>query len=163
MMLNSALRAPGEGNGNIVSFPQASECDHGAAVLDLVYRAAEVSTGMEDRAREIEASARSMCQTAVDKLMLAERRIAEAERARRDVVHDAGAKLQEASWALQQAQSRIDAAERQIAAAEARAQAAEAQAIESRKLLARVETAIRSRFLGGSLELDSHEGLHDVA
>ncbi len=164
MTVNSAVwTRPGEDADNILNFPQAAERDSGATALELVYKAAEVFTGMEDRAREIEASARSMCQSAVDRLLAAERRIEDAERARRDVIHDVGAKLQEASRALKQAQSRIDVAERQASAAEARALVAEAQAVEARRLLAQVEEAIRSRFLGEALGLDAREPLHAVA
>ena len=79
---------------NVLNFPQAPERSSGATALELVYQAAEVFTGMEDRAREIEASARSMCQSAVERLHLAEQRIEAAERSRRDIIHDAGEKLQ---------------------------------------------------------------------
>jgi hypothetical protein len=92
--------------------------------------------------------------------MQAERRIEEAERARRDVIQEAGAKLVEASRALKLAQSRIEQVERQAAAAEARAQAAEAQALATRRLLSQVEEAIRSRFFGEGFDLDLRERMN---
>jgi hypothetical protein len=146
---------------NVLNFPQTSERDSGATALELVYQAAEVFTGMEDRARDTEARARSLCQSAVERLHLAEQRIEAAERSRRDIIHDAGEKLQDASRALKQAQLRIEAAERQAAASECRAQTAEAQAQEARRVLTQVEEAIRSRLLGEGIEF--YDTLNAVA
>jgi len=148
---------------NILTFPPPLERDSGATALDLVYQAAEVFTGMEDRARETEARARSLCQSAVDRLHLAEQRIDAAERARRDIIHSTGEKLQDASRALKQAQMRIEAAEQRAAAAETRALVAEAQAQEARRVLTQVEEAIRSRLLGEGIAFGAHEVLHAVA
>ena len=117
--------------------------DLGATALNLVYQAAEVFSSMEDRARETEARAQSICKSAAQGLHLAERRIEAAERAQRE----ADSKLLEMSRALAKSQSSIEAAEDQLTALEFRAQAAEAEAREARKALALVEEAIRRRFL----------------
>ncbi len=149
-----AARPAGESADNVLTFPLPFERDSsGATALELVYQAAEVFTGMEDRARDTEARARALCQSAVDRLHQAEQRIEAAERARRDIIHDAGVKLQDASRALKQAQTRIAAAEQQAAAAETRALLAEAQAQEAKRVLAEVEEAIRSRLLGEGLDV----------
>ena len=149
-----AARPAGESADNVLSFPLPFDRDSGGATaLELVYQAAEVFTGMEDRARDTEARARALCQSAVDRLHQAEQRIEAAERARRDIIHDAGTKLQDASRALKQAQSRVEAAEQQAAAAETRAMVAEAQAQDAKRVLAQVEEAIRSQLLGAGLDL----------
>lgn len=151
-----AARPPRDSDDNVLTFPLPFERDSGGATaLELVYQAAEVFTGMEDRARDTEARARALCQSAVDRLHQAEQRIEAAERARRDIIHDAGVKLQDASRALKQAQTRVEAAERQAAAAETRALVAEAQAQEAKRVLAEVEEAIRSRLLGEGLDAAS--------
>jgi hypothetical protein len=135
-----------DGNDNILSF-QLPASDHGATALNLVYQAAEVFSGMEEHARETEARAKALCKGAVEKLQFAENCIEIAERARRDVINDAGCKLQDASKALQQAQARISAAEDKVTALEFRAQAAEAQLRDAKQTLLLVEDAIRKRLL----------------
>jgi uncharacterized protein involved in exopolysaccharide biosynthesis len=89
-----------------------------------VYQAAEVFSSIEDRARETEARARSLCKSAVERLKLAEMRTEAADRALRELITEADCKLQDVSRALKQAQSRIVAAEDQLTAVEFRAQAA---------------------------------------
>jgi hypothetical protein len=158
---STSTRPASDDADNVLNFPQASERDSGATALELVYQAAEVFTGMEDRARDTEARARSLCESAIERLHLAEQRIEAVERSRRDIIHDAGEKLQDASRALKQAQLRIEAAERQAAASEYRAQTAEAQAHEARRVLAQVEGAIRCRLLGEGIDIP--EPLHAVA
>jgi len=116
--------------------------DLGATALNLVYQAAEVFSSMEDRARETEARAQSICKSAAQGLHLAERRIEAAERAQ----CEADAALLETSRALARSQASIEAAEDQLTALEFRAQAAEAEAREARTALALVEEAIRRRF-----------------
>ena len=133
---------------NVLAFPPPSGRDGGATAIDLIYQAAEMFTGIEHRARDIEANARAMCQNAVDKLVDSERRIQAAERARRDIIADVDRSLQEVALALSDAQARIDAANARAAAAEKRATAAEAEAQTARRLLTQVEDAIRSRLLG---------------
>lgn len=138
--------------GNVVRFPAASPRDGGAGALDLIHQAAEMFAGIEQRAHHIEANARAMCQSAVDKLMDAERRVKAAETARRDVISDVDRRLQEVSKALAEAKARIEAAEARAATAEVRALTAEAEAQTARRLLTQVEDAIRSRLLGESAD-----------
>lgn len=154
-MLQRNQRASVSPDENILSFVRSSTSECGATALKLVYQAAEVFSGMEDRARETEARAQSLCLSAVERLKLAEQRIENAERARREIISEADCKLQDASRALRQAQSRIEAAEDQLTAVEFRAQAAEAEAHEARQALALVEEAIRRRLLCASLETES--------
>lgn len=152
--VSSSFRRPAPGGydgmrshaGNILSFP--AQDDSGASALDLIYRAAEMFTGIEHRARDIEANARAMCQSAVDKLVDAERRVETAERSRCEVIRDVDYRLQEVSQALAEAHARIEAAEARAAAAELRTMTAEAEARNARRLLAQVEDAIRDRLLG---------------
>ena len=145
---NHSDARPVQDAANILSFPPAPARDGSATAIDLIYQAAEMFTGIESRARDIEANARAMCQNAVDKLVDSERRIEAAERARRDVIQDVDRRLQEVALALSDAQARIDAAEARAVAAERRATAAEAEAQTARRLLTQVEDAIRSRLLG---------------
>lgn len=139
---------PARDAANILAFPPTSARDGSATAIDLIYQAAEMFTGIEHRARDIEANARAMCQNAVDKLVDSERRIQAAERARRDIIADVDRRLQEVSLALSDAKARIDAAEARAAAAERRATAAETEAETARRLLTQVEDTIRSRLLG---------------
>jgi chromosome condensin MukBEF complex kleisin-like MukF subunit len=125
---------------NVLRLVRPSDQDCGAKALDLVYQAAEVFTGMEDRAREVEARAKSMCKDAAEKLK-------QAESMQREIITEADCKLQEASRALRQAQSRVADAEDRLTAMEFRAQAAEAEAREAKQALSLVEEAIRRRLL----------------
>lgn len=138
---------------NVLTFPPQSAHDGSATAIDLIYQAAEMFTGIESRARDIEANARAMCQSAVDKLVDAERRVQTAERARRDVIADVDRRLQEVALALSDAQARVYAADARAAAAEKRATAAEAEAQTARRLLTHVEDAIRSRLLGEDIDV----------
>jgi len=106
--------------------------DQGSIALNLVYQAAEVFSGIEDRA---------------------EQRVEAAERDRREAIDEADRKLQEALRALKQAESRITVAEEYATAAEFRAQAAEVQAQKLRQELALVEDAIRRRLLCANPEI----------
>jgi hypothetical protein len=93
------------------------EPDRGAAALDLVYQAAEVLSGIEARAREIEAHAQSLCADAFERLRDAETRIEAMECSRREIMTEADRKLQDALRALKQAEQRISAAEDKAIAA----------------------------------------------
>jgi hypothetical protein len=135
------------GDDNVVSFTRLSEPECGATALDLVYQAAEVFSGMEARAREIEARAQSLCAGASERLRYAETRIEAAERSRCEIMTEADCKLQDASRALRQAELQITAAEDKATAAELRAQLAEAKAREASEALALVEEAIRRQLL----------------
>lgn len=141
---------------NILSFSRSSTRDHGTTALDLVYQAAEVFSGMEDRARETEARAQSLCKSAFERLQVAESRVESTECARRDTIREANSKLQEASRALKQAQTSITAAEERATAAEFRAQEAEIQAQKASRELALVEEAIRKRLLCLNPETAGH-------
>jgi ABC-type phosphate transport system auxiliary subunit len=148
------LRVSASRDDNILRFARPSDQDCGAKALDLVYQAAEVFTGMEDHAREIEARAMSMCRSAAEKLKLAEKRIEAAERLQREIITEADCKLQDASRALKQAQTRIADAEDRLTAMEFRAQAAESEACEAKQALALVEEAIRRRLLSTDSEAE---------
>jgi hypothetical protein len=79
------LPPPGESvsrDENVLSFAPSSAPDCGTTALNLVYQAAEVFSSMEDRARETEARAQSLCKSAVERLKLAGKRIETAERER---------------------------------------------------------------------------------
>jgi hypothetical protein len=141
------LRAAVGSSEKVLRFPRSSAPDYGATALNLVYQAAEVIGGIEDRARETEARAQSLCRSAAERLTIAEQRIEDGERERRELITAAECKLQDASRALKQAQSRIVTVEDQLTAVEFRAQAAEAEAREARQALALVEEAIRRRLL----------------
>ena len=132
---------------NLLSFTRSSPSDHGRTVLNLVFQAAEIFSGMEEQVRETEARAQSMCKTAEERVRLAEKSIEVAERARREIVNDAGRKLQDASKALTNAQARIAAAEDKVTAFEFRAQSAEAHLHDAKQALLLVEEAIRERLL----------------
>jgi hypothetical protein len=132
---------------NLLSFTRSSPSDHGRMVLNLVFQAAEIFSGMEEQLRETEARAQSMCKSAEERVRLAETSIEVAERARREIVNDAGRKLQDASKALTNAQGRIAAAEDKVTALEFRAQSAEAQLHDAKQALLLVEEAIRERLL----------------
>jgi hypothetical protein len=132
---------------NVLNFGQSAPKDYGTTALNLVHQAAEIVDGMENRAREAEARAESMCRGLAEKLQLAEKQRDASERARREVVHELNGKLQEFAKALQQAQSRIVAVEEYTTAADFRAQAAEVKLYKANKELAAVEEAIRKRLL----------------
>jgi predicted nucleic acid-binding Zn-ribbon protein len=87
------------------------------------------------------------CPSIRRRFSFAEKSIEVAERARRELVNDAGRKLQDASKALTNAQSRIAAAEDKVTALEFRAQSAEAQLHDAKQALLLVEEAIRERLL----------------
>jgi hypothetical protein len=155
------LRAAARRDGNVLSLPRPLISDAGETALDLVYQAADVFRGMEERARETEARAQALCKSASEKLRCAEIRAEAAERAQRELIVKAEHKLHDASRALEQAQSRIEAQQDQLTAVEFRAQAAEAEAREAKQALALVEEAIRRRLL--STNLETNRRLTDVA
>jgi chromosome segregation ATPase len=149
-MAQRGLRAAVDSSEKVLRFARPSPADCGATALNLVYQAAEVIGGIEDRARETEARAQSLCKSAAERLTLAEQRIENAERERRELITATECKLQDASRALKHAQARIAIVEDQLTAVEYRAQVAEAEAREARQALALVEEAIRRRLLCAS-------------
>src|SRR5258706_12530994 len=96
---------------------------------------------MEDRARETEARAQSLCKSALERLELAEKRIETVERDRREAIN----KLRDASKALEEVQLSIVAAEDRLTAADVRGQGPESEARDAKKALALREEAIRNR------------------
>ena len=147
-MAQHSLSATVGQSENVLSFVRPSAPDCGTTALNLVYQAAEIFSSMEEHARETEARAQSLCQSAVERLK-------GAERARLEIINEADCKLQEAARALKDAQSRIVAAEDKLTAVEFRAQAAELEAREAKQALALVEEAIRRRLLCASPEAAS--------
>jgi Mg2+ and Co2+ transporter CorA len=116
---------------------------HGAAALDLVYQAAEVINGIEDRASETE-------KTLFQKLELAQKRIEELEKdlqSARQCLAEMRVKLKESEEASSIDQSRLEAAEKKMCDLEMRARTAEAQAKNNSHTLARIEEAIRTQIL----------------
>jgi hypothetical protein len=142
-------------DADVLRFVRPSAPDCATTALNLVYKAAEVFSSIEDDARQTEARAQSLCKSAAEKLKLSEKRIEAAEQAQRELIIEADRKLQDAFRALKQAQSRIEATEDRLTAVEFRAQAAEAEAREAKQALALVEEAIRRRLLCASPEAES--------
>ncbi len=82
-MAKRILRVSVGRDENVLCFARPPVPDSGAAALDLVYEAAEMFRDMEDRARETEARAQSLCKSALERLRLAETQTEAAERERR--------------------------------------------------------------------------------
>jgi len=160
-MAQHRFKASASNGENVLSFRRPSATDRSTAALDLVHQAADVFRGIEQRARETEARAQSLCNSAIEKVRHAEMRAEAAECAYRTIVIDAEEKLRDASSALEEARLRLQAKEDQLTAMEFRAQAAEAEAREAKQVLAHVEEAIRRRLLGMSPKFDT--GLTAVA
>ena len=131
----------------IVSFARQPAKNSSPSALSLVQQAAELFEGMENQARETEARAQSLCKSAAQRLLLAEKQRDAAERARHDVVNEFNGKLEDVTQALDRAQQRVVAAEDHALAAEFRAQAAEAQLYKANQELAAIEEMIRKRLL----------------
>jgi hypothetical protein len=155
-MAQQRLRADQYQNGNIFTLHRAaSTSDEATTALDLVYQAADVFREIQDRARETEVRAQSLCRAASEKVRLAEMRAENAEQAHRELMAVIDRKLQDASRALGEAQSRINAQTDQLTAIEFRAQRAEVDARDAKRALVLVEEAIRKRLLNAS---DEHGG-----
>jgi hypothetical protein len=136
---------------NLRSFTRSLPSDPGRTVLNLVFQAAELFSGMEEHVRATEARAQSECKSAAERAQLAEKRLEVAEKVRREVINEAERKLQDASKALANAEARIAAAEDKVTALEFRARSAEAQLHEAKQELLLVEEAIRERLLSEKL------------
>ena len=146
-MKQRRFRATVYSNEKVQGCHGGSATDQGTRALDLVHQAADVFRGMEQHARQTEARAQSLCNSAMEKLRRAESRAEAAECAQRTLMIDAEDKLQDASRALEDVKSRLEAKEDQLTAMEFRAQAAEAEARDAKQVLALVEEAIRRRLL----------------
>jgi hypothetical protein len=117
--------------GNILSFGRPLPArDQSATALELVDQAAEVVTGIEDHARQIEARAQSLVKSALEKIQLLE------------------AQVDSAGQDLRISQSRLATTEAQLLNAEQRTEIAEARESELEHALSRIEDAIRKRLLG---------------
>jgi hypothetical protein len=129
---NPVVDEPYDGDGaNILSFRRAQPArDQSATPLELVDQAAEVVTGIEDHARQIEARAQFLVKTAIEKIQLLE------------------SQVESASEDLRIAQSRLATAEAQLLNAEQRRETSEARERELEYALSRIEDAIRKRLLG---------------
>src|SRR5262249_25748381 len=95
---------------NIVHFRADNDAPRheASSALDLVSQAASVIRGIEERAAESEARARALAEAALEKLEIAERRIADAETARmkaEDTLVRLSARLQEAERELARSQA----------------------------------------------------------
>jgi DNA repair exonuclease SbcCD ATPase subunit len=127
---NPVVDEPYDG-ANILSFRRAQPArDQSATALELVDQAAEVVTGIEDHARQIEARAQFLVKSALEKMHLLEDQVESA-------VQD-----------LRIAQSRLATAEAQLLNAEQRTETSEARERELEYALSRIEDAIRQRLLG---------------
>lgn len=124
-----------EQDEHVFAFPRRSVepiRNDGQSAIDLVYQAAEVVGNLQDRARQTEIRAQTLCRSALEKLRVAERRTEAAEKA------------------LNIAESRVASAEARLSAAELRAKKAETRASELDQALTLIEDAIRSKLLGES-------------
>ena len=153
-MVQRSSGAPVGTDESVLDFDPQSTSDKGATALDLVYQAAEVFRSIEQRARETEARAHSLCADALERLRLAEMRAEAIERAHRELTVTAEHKLQHACRALEQAQSCIEAQKDKLTAVELRAEVAEAEARQAKEALALVEEAIRKRLLSAKPDAD---------
>jgi chromosome segregation ATPase len=153
-MRDELAKAPSGGHAqNVVHFPAdaAPPRNDPSTALDLVSQAASVIRGIEERAAESEARARSLAQAAVEKLERAEIRISDAETARihaEDTLVRLSARLQEAERELARTQSRLVAAENRLAEAEHQLRAAEARASHADNAVGQIEDAIRAQIMG---------------
>jgi chromosome segregation ATPase len=155
MVAFPSIQAPSEDFG---SHSAHSESEDGAAVLYLVYRAAEVLTAAEDRASDSEARALALASRTTEELKLAEQRLYALEAERQEIeskLNEANCRIQESELALKNSESRNAVAEAKFTAAERRALAAATRANAARAALLRIEEAIRTHLLGGDQRYSS--------
>src|ERR1035441_6644816 len=136
---------------NILSLrrPQNSETSPGAAVLNLIYQAADLIRDVDDYAAERHARA-ILAKQAIEKVEIAEARVRSAESGRLAAeaeTKEFSDRLQEVEKVLEQTTSRVAATEAQLSAAEQRARTDEMQADEADDALKRIEEAIRTQIL----------------
>ena len=153
-MRDELAKAPsGDRAQNVVHFPAETPPPRNgtSSALDLVAQAASVIRGIEERAAESEARARTLAEAALEKLERAEIRISDAETARihaEDTLVRLSARLQEAERELARTQSRLVAAENRLAEAEHQLRAAEARASHADNAVNQIEDAIRAQIMG---------------
>jgi chromosome segregation ATPase len=135
-----------------------SESEDGAAVLYLVYRAAEALTAAEDRATDSETRAETVASRATEQLKLAEQRLSAFDAERQEIeskLNEAYSRVQEYEVALRNSEARNAVAEAKLRAAERRALEAETRANAGRAALLRIEEAIRTHLLAGDQRYSS--------
>jgi chromosome segregation ATPase len=136
---------------NVVQFSADTAQHRTSSALELVSQVASIIRGLQERAAETEARARSLAESALERLRQAETRINDAETARaraEDTSARLGARLQEAERELERTQARIVAAENKLADAEHQVRSAEARAIQAEKAVTQIDDAIRTQLLG---------------
>jgi len=134
------------------------ESEDGAAVLYLVYRAAEVLTAAEDRATDSETRAETLASRTTEQLKLAEQRLSAVDAERQEVeskLNEAINRVQEYEVALRNSEARNAVAEAKFKASERRALEAETRANATRAALQRIEEAIRTHLLAGDQRYSS--------
>jgi hypothetical protein len=150
-------------SGNVYAFPDSQPApDEAITALNLVYQAADIFRGLQDRARETEARAQSLCREASEKVRRSEMKAEAAEQAYRALMAAVDQKLKDASRALEQAQANVMAQTDKRTAAEVRTQQAEAETREAKRALVLVEETIRKRLLAAD-NLQVRDGLTAVA
>ncbi len=135
-----------------------SESEDGAAVLYLVYRAAEVLAAAENRAVDSETRAETLACRTIEQLRLAEQRLYAVDAEQQEIeskLNDANNKVQEYEVALKNSETRNAVTEAKLAAAERRALEAETRANAARVALQRIEEAIRTHLLAGDQRCSS--------
>jgi hypothetical protein len=137
---------------NILSLrrPPNSETSPGAAVLNLIYQAADLIRDVDDYAAERQACAETLAKQAIEKVEIAEARVRSAESGRLAAeaeTKEFSDRLQEVEKVMEQTASHIAATEAQLSAAEQRARTAEMRADEAEDALKRIEEAIRTQIL----------------
>jgi chromosome segregation ATPase len=139
---------PSERVVNFPGAPSGAPSDNATAALDLVSEVAEAIKSAEDRAAETMARAQSLASSSVEKLRLAEARIARAEAAQRQAEADLEtfrAELEKTRNELEQTQAQFAAKSDELAAAERRASVAQSRASDAEAALERVVMALRSQ------------------
>jgi chromosome segregation ATPase len=137
---------------NVLRFPE-SPClatEEGAEAVDLVFQAADMIRGIEDRAAAIATRARNLIEDAIQKLLLAETRNQELETEQRVAearINEANLRIRETEDELNRAKLRIAAVESQLSAAELYARTAERRACEAKDALLGIEDAVRTQLL----------------
>jgi hypothetical protein len=149
MVAFPSIQAPSEDFGSHSTY---SESEDGAAVLYLVYRAAEVLTAAEGRATDSETRAETLASRTAEQLKLAEQRLYAIDAERQEIeskLNEATSRVQEYEVALRHSEARNAVAEAKSTAAERRALEAETRANAARAALLRIEEAIRTHLLAG--------------
>jgi hypothetical protein len=155
MVAFPSIQAPSEDFG---SHSACSESEDGAAVLYLVYLAAEALTAAEDRATDSETRAETVASRTMEQLKLAEQRFYALDAERQEIeskLSEANSRVQEYEIVLRNSEARNTVAEAKLIAAERRALEAETRANAARAALLRIEEAIRTHLLAGDQRYSS--------